>query len=130
MLLCFGGSLAVRATTRRYQIAFAAIALAALIPGAEKTRRLWSAMSASAEREGKFYLNNPDKVLLSRQEAWWFIPGVHKMYRVGTQHYILLKDFQAGGRRQQQMVVWEDRDGEFVPQEGSSVDSRHSISPH
>jgi hypothetical protein len=116
LLLCFGGYLAVRTTSRRNQIILAAVVLAVIIPGAEKTRRLWVTLTVSAEREAKFYLNNPDKVLLSEQEGWWFIPGVHKMYSVAPAHYVLLKDVSDGERGQQQIVVWRYRDGKFVPQ--------------
>jgi hypothetical protein len=96
------------------------VVLAVLIPGAEKTRRLWAALTVSAEREAKFYLSNPDKILLSEQEAWWFIPGVHKMYSVGPPHYILLKDLRPGEMGQQQIIVWRYRDGQFVPR-GASI---------
>jgi hypothetical protein len=77
VLVLFGGWLAARYLTRPMALVVAAIAFCALLPGVEKTRRLWGDMLASADREGKFYLSNPEKILLSEQEAWWFIPGVH-----------------------------------------------------
>lgn len=73
-LICFGAWLAVRCTRKRTQLFLALVTFGMLVLGVEKTRRLWGPMTASAEREGKFYLSNPDKVLLSEQEAWWFIP--------------------------------------------------------
>lgn len=72
-------------------------------------------MTASAELEGKFYLNNPDKVLLSEQEAWWFIPGVNWMYRVKTPHYVLAKDL-AASKRKPGVPLWRLKDGSFVPE--------------
>ena len=114
VVIGFGGYLAVRCASRRTQLALALAAMAILIPGVEKTRRLWTEMTASAEREGKFYLANPDKVLLSEQAAWWFIPGVHDMYGVAAPHYVLLKDLK-DGRANPGQPVWRFRDGRFVP---------------
>jgi hypothetical protein len=114
VVIVFGGYLAVRSVSRRMQWALVILAVVILIPGAEKTRRLWADMTASAEREGKFYLSNPDKILLSEQVAWWFIPGVHQMYRVKTPHYVLIKDLpdvQPGS------TMWRLRNGKFVPDE-------------
>jgi hypothetical protein len=113
LLLCFGGWLAVRCEVR-LRIAAACVVLLALVPGAEKTRRLWSDLTASAEREGRFYLDNPGKVLLSEQEASWFIPGIHQMYKVKTTHYVLLKDFEAG-RVSNGMILSRYRNGAFEP---------------
>ena len=103
VVILFGGYVAVRSLSRRMQLALAILAFAIMIPGAEKTRRLWAEMTASAEREGNFYLNNPDKTLLSEQVAWWFIPGVDQMYQVKTPHYVLLKDLSD--------IHWERRYG-------------------
>jgi hypothetical protein len=113
VVIVFGGYLAVRSLSRRMQLALAILAIAILIPGTEKTRRLWADMTTRAEREGKFYLNNPDKILLSEQVAWWFIPGVYGMYQVKTPHYILLKDLPD---LQPGTTIWRFRNGEFVPE--------------
>src|SRR5665213_987540 len=112
VLLVSGGCLAVRFLTTRRQLALGLLTMIGLGAGAAKTDKLWVAMTARAESEGKFYLNNPDKVLLSEQEAWWFIPGVHWMYGVKNPHYVLLKDVQ--GTRTES-PVWRDRNGGFAP---------------
>ena len=112
--ICYGGCLMARSASKRVQVAVAAIALAALIPGVEKTRRLWAGMTASAEREARFYLSNPDKVLLSDQEAYWFIPGVTAMYDVQKPHYLLVKDLPSLPANPQ-VPLWRFRDGQFVP---------------
>jgi hypothetical protein len=111
VVIVSGGYLTVRSVSRRMQLGIAILAFAIMIPGAEKTRRLWADMTASAEREGKFYLSNPDKTLLSEQVAWWFIPGVHQMYQVKTPHYVLLKDLSDV---EPGTTLWRFRDGEFV----------------
>jgi hypothetical protein len=95
------------------QLLVLAAALVAFTAGAHKTRNLWDSMTASAELEGKFYLNNPDKILLSTEEAWWFIPSVHWMYGVKEPHYVL------ANRRPSSPItpgtpVWRLRGSKFV----------------
>jgi hypothetical protein len=108
------GWLAVRCTSPFVRTVIGVVFLAILIPGVRKTDRVWAEMTASAEREGKFYLKYPDKILLSDQEAWWFIPGVDLMYKVKTPHYVLAKDLLSG--QVQAKPVWRFEDGEFVPE--------------
>ena len=112
ILLVFGGCWAARYLTRRMQVLAALLAVVFLGAGSVKTQKLWATMTESAEREGKFYLNNPDKVLLSEQAAWWFIPGVHWMYGVKNPHYVLLKDLRA---TKIESPIWRFRGGRFVP---------------
>lgn len=91
----FGAYFAARFAPWRVQIPTAVATLAILMPGVTKTHDLWEEMTASAEREGRFYLNNPDKILLSEREAWWFIPGVHWVYGIAKPHYVLAKDLSS-----------------------------------
>ena len=49
------------------------ITLTVVLPGTHWTRQLWNERMLRAEREGKFYIENPDKLLLSEEEAFWFI---------------------------------------------------------
>lgn len=100
----------------------AAVTLAVLLPGAVKTRNLWHEMNVSAEREAMFYLGNPDKILLSEQEAYWFIPGVTWMYKISEPHYVLARDL-ATARIRPGAPVWAWRDGRFRPICTSSPDS-------
>jgi hypothetical protein len=119
ILILFGGYLAVRCTTRRTQALLATLALAILIPGQAKTRRLWMELTESAEREGKFYLDNPDKVLLSEQEAWWFIPGLQQMYATTPPHYVLINDLR-DSQEARTTLLWRYLNGRFIPNYGVS----------
>jgi hypothetical protein len=96
----------------------AVVALAVLLPGVAKTRALWVDLTSSAKREGKFYLAHPDRVLLSEQEASWFIPGVEWMYGglkgTTTPHYVLMKDL-ANTKLPAGVPLWRYRNGSFVP---------------
>jgi hypothetical protein len=114
IVVCFGTYLAARWTSRRVQGVLALVALAVLLPGVVKTRKLWMEMTSSAEREGKFYLAHPDRMLLSEQEAWWFIPGVEWMYGTGKPHYVLIKDL-AAAKMDPGVPLWRFRGGSFVP---------------
>jgi hypothetical protein len=113
--LCGGGYLAVHSTRKRTQIALAAVAFVMLAPGTEKTRKLWQSMMASAQQEAEFYLRNPDKVLLSDLEGYWFIPGVHAMYNVESPHYVLRTDLESQPLKAGS-TVWRLREGRFVPE--------------
>jgi hypothetical protein len=117
LVVLFGTFCAARWTSRRVQGALTVVALAALLPGVAKTRVLWVDLTASAEREGKFYLAYPDRVLLSEQEASWFIPGIEWMYRgsSGTNpHYVLMKDL-AITNLPAGVPLWRYRNGSFEP---------------
>jgi hypothetical protein len=111
-VLC-AGVMTVRTTRRSVQALILAAALAVFAAGAHKTRNLWDGITASAQLEGQFYLNNPNKILLSQEEAWWFIPSVHWMYGVKKPHYVLANRKTpvpvAPGT-----LVWRLRRGEFV----------------
>ena len=90
------------------------LALAVVLPGAVKTRKLWVEMTSSAEREGKFYLDHPDRMVLSEQEAYWFLPGIDWMYGIKTPHYVLLKDL-ATAKLDPRVPLWRFSGGSFVP---------------
>ena len=121
--LAFGGYFAVRCLSRRQLISVALLTIAILIPGVEKTRQLWAGMISSAEREGKFYLANPDKVLLSEQAASWYIPGLDALYRIPVPHYVLLNKPEAT-QANQPPVVWRNRGGMFVPEPNPFIEQR------
>lgn len=93
LILIGGAWAALRCLARRTLAALTLAAFALVAPGTVKTDRWWKDATTAAQREARFYLDNPDKVLLSRQAAYWFIPGVHLMYRVPSPHYLLEKDF-------------------------------------
>lgn len=99
---------------RWLQTGLAAVALIVLVPGAVKTRALWMQMTSSAEREGRFYLAHPDRVVLSEQAADSFLPGLDWMYGIGNPHYVLTKDL-ARTTLAPGVPVWRFTRGAFVP---------------
>jgi Dolichyl-phosphate-mannose-protein mannosyltransferase len=88
-----------------------------IIPGAWKTRKYWNERTARAEAEGKFYLKNPDKLLLSEEDAPWFIDGVHRMYNVGEIHYLNKQNLSGDPAKNavsKYPAIWRYQNGSFV----------------
>jgi hypothetical protein len=125
LVLC-AGVMVVRSARRSAQALILAAALAALAAGAHKTRNLWDDMTASAQSEGKFYLNNPNKVLLSQEEAWWFIPSVHWMYGVKEPHYALARG-NAVALVAPGTPVWRLHGGDFVVEPFGAVGEQKDL---
>jgi hypothetical protein len=115
MVVAFGTWCAARWAHRWVQAGFVIVALAVVVPGAVKTRKLWVEMTSSAEREGKFYLDHPDRLVLSEQEAYWFLPGIDWMYGVSKPHYVLVKDL-ATAKLDPGVPLWRFSGGSFVPE--------------
>lgn len=60
-----------------------------LVPGSLQTVSYWTLRTNLQAIEGQFYLSHPTRLLYSTQEAYWFIVGIHKLYGVPKEHYIL-----------------------------------------
>jgi hypothetical protein len=48
--------------------------------GAHMTKKKWDRMKEAQRLEGEFLLGQPDALLFSWVEAFWFLPGVQKLY--------------------------------------------------
>ena len=71
----------------------------------------------SAKMEGTFYIQNPDKLLYSVQEAGWFVPGVHDLYRIKKRHYVIkgdTNDWHTERMLRLFPTVWRYDNGEIV----------------
>lgn len=121
IVVVFAAWAATRLPWRWAHVGLAAASLLIVAPGVVKTRNLWAEMTANAEREAMFYLGNPDKVLLSEQNDWWFVPGIDWMYKTKP-HYVLRKDL-ATARIEPGTPVWAWRSGRFRPICTSSAES-------
>jgi hypothetical protein len=94
------------------------LSLALILPGTERTHQYWDGRMAAAEREGRFYLENPDKLLYSEEDAWWFIRGVHELYQVADIHYINASrpvDQYTRPTLARYPTIWRYRKGSFQP---------------
>lgn len=88
-----------------------------ILPGTLKTRKYWNERMARAEAEGKFYLENTDRLLLSEEDAPWFIDGVHKMYRVNEVHFLNKQNLSGEPVREillKYPMIWRYQNGNFV----------------
>jgi hypothetical protein len=118
LILIWGGYLAAMYLSRKQQVACLVTALVIVLPGTHWTRELWNELMGRAEQEARFYLENPDKLLLSEEEASWFIDGVHQMYGVAQKHYITVQHTATPNARQtarQYSTIWRYVNGHFRP---------------
>jgi hypothetical protein len=109
---------AARLLPRPVALVVLALAVAVTLPGTVQTRQHWDARMAAAEREGRFYLANPDKLLYSEEQAWWFIRGVHELYGVGQIHYLNASrptDELTRPALARSATIWRYRDSAFGP---------------
>ena len=106
-----------RVLARKQAIALAVIALAIMLPGSYKTRSYWESRMERAKAEAFFYLENPNKLMLTEEPAFWFIPGVEALYRIDSPHYIQWQ-FRDGDHAKAMLAnwnnIWRYRDGDFV----------------
>jgi len=101
----------------RSRIAVLVVAALIIFHGTHRTRQHWNGRMARAEAEGRFYLENPDKLLYSEEDAYWFIVGVHRMYDVPREHYIN-KQYRIGDHARSMVAtyatIWRYLDGHFM----------------
>jgi len=80
--------LAGRHASPRLGLASLVIAVAIVLPGTARTRLYWRGRLHAAEDEGRFYLAHPDRLVFSEEDADWFLPGLDRLYGVGSPHAI------------------------------------------
>jgi hypothetical protein len=115
--LLFGGYLVARFIRGKWLQIFTVLVAVVLTLGAVRTHNVWDHMLNRSYREAQFYLQNPEKLLYSQEPAYWFIPGVHKMYAVPNLHYIHRNNLDEHNRQMttQFSSIWRDIDGTFKP---------------
>jgi hypothetical protein len=121
LMLAWAGYLTTVYVSRRQQLACLVIILVVVLPGTHWTQQLWNERMVRAELEGRFYIENPDKLLLSEEEAFWYILGVHQMYGVAREHYINVQSTATPHARQvarQYPTIWRYANGHFAPDDG------------
>lgn len=85
ILFCWLLTKVVTPSTRMIILFLVAILVA---PGNIAARAYWNERHLRSETEGMFYLDNPDKLLYSEEDAYWFIPGLETLYKIRKSHYI------------------------------------------
>jgi len=63
----------------RVALSAAAIIVLLLVPGYFATRAAWQSEKRAHECEARAYLAHPDKLLLSRLPAYWYLFGIHRL---------------------------------------------------
>lgn len=118
LVFLLAGYLLLKFTSRLPQVICLYIFLIILMPGTRITRDYWNYRLYDAENEARFYLNNPDKLLLSEERASWYLPGIDKLYKVSSPHYIhwqSLKSDHAKKMIHQFPTIWRVEDGLPIP---------------
>jgi hypothetical protein len=116
MALVAGGYLLVRYVGPHVQVPALCILAGLLLPGVQSTRAYWEERSERSEREGKFYLANPDKLVYGEEDAAWFLPGLDRLYGVARSHQINKSEIASEHTKQMLSVfptIWRYRDGRW-----------------
>jgi hypothetical protein len=117
LALVAGCYLLARYAARSVQVAAFCLLIGILIPGIRATQAYWEGRFARAEAEGKFYLTHPDKLVYSEEDAYWFLPGLERLYGVARSHYINKSDI--GNAHTKAMLatfstIWRYREGAWT----------------
>lgn len=117
IFLLWGMYVLAQTLPRRGQIITLAVVGLLVLPGTVRTQQHWDFQKGLSRAEAMFYLSNPDKLLFSESDAYWFIIGVHKMYFVSEEHYILQefrKNPQVSHMLSLYKTIWRYQDGHFI----------------
>ncbi len=95
--------------------AMALVTAASLAVGAWRTSRHWDEIKAIHTLDAQFYLDHPDRLLYSDLPAYWYLYGIHSLYKPGQEpHYITYRDLDKCERLERFENVWTRVDGRFV----------------
>jgi hypothetical protein len=113
-VLLAAGYLLIRYTPRWVQVLCLGVFIAFLVPGVQKTQSYWTERLARSREEGTFYMRNPDKLLYSEEDAFWYIPGIERLYGISPSHYIDKSHVESEHTKRMLRTfgtVWRWRDG-------------------
>ena len=117
IILFFSAFLTIKNFNKYLQTIILITVIALTISGTHKTKKIWDNMKLLEEKEGKFYIANPDKLLISRANASWSIPGICKMYNIKEPHHIWAKNIKRNDHSKiflKYNSVWLFHKGEIV----------------
>lgn len=85
-----------------------------LMYGATTSRKQWDSYKDRYEKTGKFYIENPDKVVYSELPAYWYLGGIKSFYGLSQPYIISFHPdrFQYG--KSAATELWRYRDGNMV----------------
>jgi hypothetical protein len=103
---------------RLYSLGVAAILTIGIAYGAHKTRVWWLERSGELERAGRFIHENPTKVLYTEDLAFWFLPGVERLYGLPEGRFLnpYFERFAADRAKVDASTdLYREREGAIVP---------------
>ena len=137
--LIAGAYMLGRWANRKVQLAALLIFVAIVAPGTQRTRAYWNRRLARSEVEGRFYLAHPDRLVYSEEEAYWFLPGLDRLYGVGRPHSVdkyAPTDPGAASALARFSTIWRQQDGAWTEDSAlyarlrtQSADGRRPVIP-
>lgn len=106
-----------KVTTRNARIVVLFMAIILVAPGNFRASVYWDARHLRAKAEGIFYLDNPDKLLYSEEDAYWFIPGLETLYAIKKSHYvdkINVKSDHSKAMLAEYPTIWRYQNGRYT----------------
>jgi hypothetical protein len=116
-LLLIGGYLVARMQFTKRNVLVVILAFSVLIPGAVRATQSWHRVMIRYKREGKFYLEHPDRLLYSELPARWYFGGLIGLYDIPVRHHVLVAERNRISRKEIERfsTIWRFADGKFVP---------------
>jgi hypothetical protein len=130
-LLLAGGVFFCHLQHRYVRVSIALLTAAVLVCGAVATRNEWERLMLHAEREGKFYLAHPDRLIYSEVPAGFYLGGLELLYDVPVRHYILSSERNHPPRNEleRHQTIWRMVNGKFQPDPQLFAELQTNTSP-
>lgn len=114
-LLLAGGIFFCHLEGRYVRVSIALLTVAVLVCGAVATRNEWERLRLEAEREGKFYLAHPDRLVYSEVPAGFYLGGLQLLYDIPVRHYILSSERTRPPKSEleRHQTIWRVENGKF-----------------
>ena len=81
LILVLTGYLSLK-VSKELRALLAIVFMVPILLGMGKTLSAWQDLKQPYGREAAFYLNEPDKLLYSEVPAYWFLSGIHQLYKL------------------------------------------------
>jgi hypothetical protein len=114
-LLLAGGFFFCHLQRQYVRASIALLTVVVLACGAVVTRNEWERLMLQAEREGKFYVAHPDRLIYSEVPAGFYLDGLRLLYDVPVRHHILASERTQPPKSEieRHQTIWRVVNGKF-----------------
>jgi len=111
-----GGYLIMKTFSRSGRVLAVLLAVVVLIPSAWHAQQVWHEAMIRHRKQGKFYLEHPDRLLFCDLQAPWFLDALRAMYEVPIRHHVAAKGPDPMSCREMETypTIWRYVGGTFV----------------